>query len=100
MSWYIHVASLVLAALVGLASEVGGLPGAAEPETIRRTLAWTPGAANATFELSNTRGDVHIVAEDRADISIVATRTVERQGSSKDAGPTVDFRQDGGQRGW
>ena len=98
MSWYMHIASLVLAALVGLASEVGGLPGAvaAEPETIRRTLAWTPGAANATFELSNTRGDVHIVAEDRADISIVATQTVERQGSSNDLGPSVDFRQDGG----
>lgn len=97
MSWYSYLASLMLTTLVSLASGFGGLFGGAAPapETIRRTLPWAPGVTNAVFELSNTRGDVHIVAEDRSDISVVATRTVERQGDSSDPGPAVDFRRDG-----
>jgi len=96
MSWYTYFASLMLTTLVSLASGLGALFGdaAPAPETIRRTLPWSPGA-NAVFELSNTRGDIHIVAEDRSDISVVATRTVERQGNSNDPGPAVDFRRDG-----
>ena len=101
MSWYSYVASLMLTTLVSLASGLGGLFGTAAgaaapaPETIRRTLPWSPGVANAVFELSNTRGDIHIVAEDRADISVVATRTVERQGNGNEPGPAVDFRREG-----
>lgn len=101
MSWYSYLASLMLTTLVSLASGLGGVFGTvagdaavAAPKTIRRTLPWSPGA-NAVFELSNTRGDIHIVAEERTDISIVATRTVERQGDSNNPGPAVDFRREG-----
>lgn len=96
MSWYSSLVSMVLTTLIGLASALGALHvAAAEPETIRRTLPFSAGATNAVFELSNVRGDIHIVAEDRSDISVVATRTVERQRDSSDAGPTVDFRREG-----
>ena len=92
MSWYFNALSLIITALVTLVPGVGYFLGAQPqvPETIRRTLPW-PGSG--VFELSNINGSVHIVAEDRRDVSIVATRTVERVGSEPE--PTVDFRQDG-----
>ena len=57
MSWYSYLASLMLTTLLSLASGLGVLFGNAAPgpETIRRTLPWSPGVANAVFELSNTR---------------------------------------------
>ena len=99
MNGYLHVFSILLSALVtlvpGLDYLLGGAP-AQDAETIRRTLQWSPGPGGQVFELSNTRGSVHIVAEDRSDVSVVATRTVERQGDASDAGPALDFRQESG----
>lgn len=72
---------------------LAGLAGtrAAEEETLRRTLQWPAGTSEPVFELSNLHGAVHIVAEQRPDVSVVATRTVQRQRGS-DPGPTLDFR--------
>ena len=93
MAWYFNALSLIITALVTLVPGIGSFLGAQPqvPETIRRSMPW-PGAP-AVFELSNINGSVRIVAEDRHDISIVATRTVERVGSEPE--PTVDFRQEG-----
>jgi hypothetical protein len=93
MNAYAQMFPLALTALLTLLPGLGflfGLP-AADEQTIRRTLQWPAGAASQVFELSNTTGSVHIVAENRADVSVVATRTVQRQGA--DAGPSTDFRQ-------
>ena len=64
---------------------------AAQEETVRRTLQWPAGSTGQVFELSNINGAVHIVAEQRSDVSVVATRTVQRQRGS-DPGPAMDFR--------
>ena len=64
---------------------------AAQEETVRRTLQWPAGTTGQVFELSNINGAVHIVAEQRSDVSVVATRTVQRQRGS-DPGPAMDFR--------
>ncbi|MGC4082350.1 MAG: hypothetical protein QM736_09655 [Vicinamibacterales bacterium] len=63
-------------------------------DTLRRTLAWPAGNQARVFELSNISGPVHIVAENRSDVSIVATRTIRRQGS--EPAPTMDFREEAG----
>jgi hypothetical protein len=97
MNWYAHVLSLAVSALVTLVPGIGVLLGGtavAEPQTIRRTMPWPSGGGARVFELSNTRGDVHIVAENRTDVSIVAVRTVEREGDAGDAGSSVDFREE------
>jgi len=89
--------SLLLAVLVSIVPGLGFLLEATQvdgPETIRRTLQWTGSADRQVFELSNIRGSVHIVAEDRRDVSVVAQRTVKRQGNPNDPGPSIDFRQD------
>lgn len=72
---------------------LGGLAGtqATQEDTVRRTLQWPAGSASQVFELSNLHGSVHIVAESRSDVSVVATRTVQRQRGS-DPGPALDFR--------
>jgi hypothetical protein len=67
---------------------------AAQPEVIRKSLSWTPSAKAHVLELSNINGDVRIVAEDRSDVAVIASRTVTRQGAAGDAGPVPDFRQD------
>lgn len=68
---------------------LGGL--AAQEETVRRTLAWTGSNTERVFELSNVRGSIRIVGESRSDVSVVATRLVERQ-IDGDPGPAMDFR--------
>ncbi|HUR32643.1 MAG TPA: hypothetical protein VM032_02540 [Vicinamibacterales bacterium] len=97
MGWYLHAVSLATTALItlfpGLGYFLGAAP-AAVPETIRRTVPWTAGNRAGVFELSNVTGSVHIVAEDRLDVSVVATRTIVRQGAAGDAGPSLDFRQE------
>jgi hypothetical protein len=98
MSWYFNLLSMAVAVLTMIAPGLSALlPGlrAAESETIRRTLAWPSGTSSRTLELSNISGEVRIVGENRSDVQIVATRTVERQGASNDAGATVDFREQG-----
>jgi hypothetical protein len=87
--------SALITLLPGVAFLFGGTP-AEVPQTIRRTLAWGTTTPGQLLELSNTRGDVRIVAEDRSDVSIVATRTVDRQGDANEPGPDVDFRQESG----
>jgi hypothetical protein len=96
MSWYLNALSLALTALVTLVPGLGYFLGgaAAVPETTRRTFPWPASSTARVFELSNVRGSVHIVAEDRSDISVVATRTVERQGAAGDPGAQLDFRQE------
>jgi len=95
MTWYMNALSLIITTLVTLVPGLAYLLGGAQPnvpETIRRTIPWSAGAPHV-FELSNITGSVHLVAEDRADVSVVATRTVERVGAGPM--PTVDFRQEG-----
>lgn len=72
---------------------LGGLAGtqATEEATVRRTLQWPAGATGQVFELSNLHGSVHIVGESRTDVSVVATRTVQRQ-RGNDPGPAIDVR--------
>ena len=77
----------------GLASWAGVPAAAPEPQVIRRTLQWPAGTREHALELSNITGAVTIVGEDRADVSVIATRTVTRQGAADDPGPTPDFRQ-------
>jgi len=90
MNWYVQAVSLVVTALVTLLPGLGyWLTAAAAPETIRRTMPWANGHV---FELSNVTGAVHIIAEDRNDVSVVATRTVEQAGTEPE--PTLDFRQE------
>src|SRR3954452_8749169 len=76
-----------------LASWVGVPAAAPEPQVIRKTLQWPAGAREHALELSNITGAVKIIGEDRSDVSVIATRTVTRQGAADDAGPTPDFRQ-------
>ena len=104
MSGYLHLCSLVMTALVSLVPTLVSLAGvgtivpavaAVEPEKITRTLQWT-GGPGRVFELSNTNGGVRIVAEDRSDVSVVATKTIERSGRGGDPVPDVDFRQESG----
>jgi hypothetical protein len=67
---------------------------AAQP--IRRTLAWPAAAgANRILELSNLNGTIVIVAEERGDVAVVASRTVERRGSTSVRLPEIDFREAG-----
>lgn len=95
MSWYLSGLSTAVFALVSLVPGVawifGGVPAA--PETIRRTLSWPAGTTSRVLELSNINGSVRIVADDRADVAVTATRTVERQDDASDPGPAVEFRQ-------
>lgn len=61
-------------------------------DTLRRTVGWTTGTGTGrVLELSNLNGAVTIIAEERADVSVIATRTVERVG--RDPVPQVDVRQ-------
>jgi len=95
MTWYMNALSLIITTLVTLVPGLAYLLGGVQPnvpETIRRTIPWSTGASHV-FELSNITGSVHLVAEDRNDVSVVATRTVERTGS--DPVPALDFRQEG-----
>jgi len=97
MTTYVQALAALLTALVwlvpGLAPWIGPPLGQQEPQVIRRTLQWPAGAREKTLELSNITGAVRIIGEERADVSVVATRTVTRQGAADDAGPTPDFRQ-------
>ncbi len=83
--------------LIGLVAStlltIGGLGSgqSAQEETIRRTLPWPSGSAGQVFELSNLHGSIRIVAEQRSDVSVVATRTVQQQRGS-DPGAAVDVR--------
>jgi hypothetical protein len=97
VTWLLNTMSLILTALVTLVPAAAHLLGepAAVPETVRRTLTFE-GSGQRLLELSNIVGSVRIVAEDRADVSVVATRTVEHEGRPDDAGPAVDFRQESG----
>jgi hypothetical protein len=94
MTWYMNALSLIITTLVtlvpGLASLLGGVQPSV-PETIRRTIPWS--ATSHVFELSNITGSVHLVAEDRSNVVVVATRTVEHTGP--EPVPTLDFRQEG-----
>lgn len=76
---------------------IGGAGGTepAQEETIRRTVPWPQGTTGQVFELSNIHGAVHVVAESRSDVSIVATRTVQQQRGS-DPGPAIDVRSQPG----
>jgi hypothetical protein len=105
MSGYLQLCSLVVTALLGFIpamASVFSLAVAApeppvvapEPEKVTRTLQWT--GSEHVFELSNTRGDVRIVAENRSDVSVVATRTVEREGRNGAPTPGMDFKQESG----
>jgi len=95
MNWYVQAVSLVVTALVTLLPGLGyWLTAAAAPETIRRTMPWANGHV---FELSNVTGAVHIIAEDRNDVSVVATRTGEGEVGFKvdKQSYSVSFDQDG-----
>jgi hypothetical protein len=101
MSIFLHVLSLFVAALLalapGLSSWFGGVQGAAaDGQTVRHTMPWPAGAGGRVFELSNTNGPVRIVAEDRSDVAIVATRTVEREGRAGEPTPQLAFREEAG----
>jgi len=93
MTWYMNTLSLIITTLVTLVPGLTSLLGGAQPvpETIRRTIPWS--ASAHVFELSNINGSVHLIAEDRSDVSVVATRTIEHAGS--EPAPTLDFRQEG-----
>jgi hypothetical protein len=102
MQLYAHIFALFLTALASLVPGVGywlgrGDSSQAQPDQpIRRTLSWTAGAgAGRVLELSNLRGRVLIVAEERADVAVVATRTVEKRGSASQPVPQADFRAAG-----
>lgn len=97
MSGYLHVFAIFLSALVslvpGLAAFITGAQGAAaDGQTVRRTLQWT--GSDRRFELSNVNGSVRIVAENRNDVSVVATRTVIRESRTGDPAPGMDFREE------
>jgi hypothetical protein len=97
MSGYLHVFAIFLSALVslvpGLASFITGAQGAAaDGQTVRRTLQWS--GSERRLELSNVNGSVRIVAENRNDVSVVATRTVIRESRAGDPAPDMDFRQE------
>ena len=96
MAAYLHTLTTLVVALAslapGLVRRVDVTAAADEPQVIRRTLQWPANARERTMELSNITGSVRIVGEDRSDLSVVATRTIVRQGASGDAGPTPDFR--------
>ncbi|MFN7984651.1 MAG: hypothetical protein U0Q11_22630 [Vicinamibacterales bacterium] len=92
---YSLVVSAVFSFVPALAYYVEPAPAAADSQTINKTLAW-PGGQSHVLELSNINGSVHIVAENRSDVSIVATRTVDREGRNGQPTPTVDFRQESG----
>ena len=53
--------------------QAGDVAQAAQEETVRRTLQWPAGSTGQVFELSNINGAVHIVAEQRSDVSVVST---------------------------
>jgi hypothetical protein len=91
------VLSVLVTALVTLIPGFAGLVGqpSSEAQTISRTLQWPAGGGGHLLELSNINGSIHIVAEDRADVAVVAVRTVQRQGAADDRGPEVDFRSEG-----
>jgi hypothetical protein len=94
MSALVHVVAVLITTLAStLAAFTGVTVTAQEPQVIRRTLQWPSGTRERRFELSNITGSVRIIGEDRSDVSVVATRTVTRQGKSDDPGPTPDFRE-------
>lgn len=88
---YSLLVSTVFSFVPGLAS-YWAPASAAEPQTINKTMTWS--GSNHVLELSNVNGTVRIVAENRSDVSIVATRTVEREGRNGVPTPTVDMRQE------
>ncbi len=91
--FYSVLVSAVFSFVPALAYYFELAPAAADPQTINKTMAWTGGQSHV-LELSNINGSVHIVAENRNDVSIVATRTVDREGRNGQPTPTVDFRQE------
>jgi hypothetical protein len=93
MSALVHVAAVVITTLASILAWFTGVPVTAqEPQVIRRTMQWPAGTRERGFELSNITGAVRIIGESRSDVSVVATRTITRQGRSGDSGPTADFR--------
>jgi len=91
--FYSLLVSAVFSFVPALAYYLEPAPAAADPQTINRTMAWSGGQSHV-LELSNINGSVRIVAENRSDVSIVATRTVDREGRNGQPTPTVDFRQE------
>lgn len=95
IAWCLGVMSSVLMTFASLAPALAGWAGAEQidaPQTITRTLAWTGSAGPRVLQVSSVHGEIRIVAEDRADVVIAATRTVERQVAG-DSGAVPDFRQ-------
>ncbi len=94
-SLFLILVSALIALVPGVPYLVSGAWQAeADGQTVSRTLAWPGGAGRQLFELSNTNGSVRIVAESRSDVSIVATRTVIREGRDGTPAPEMDFRQE------
>jgi hypothetical protein len=102
MQVYTHIVAVLISALLTLVPGLGAwLKGTDSAqvqteETIRRTLSWASATGTGrVLELSNLHGRVVIIGEDRADVAVVATRTVERRGRPSDALPQTDLRQAG-----
>jgi hypothetical protein len=97
MQWYAqHVITLLLSVILTLVPGLNWLAGlvvAGQPQTIERVLPF-PASGSHVLELSNINGSVHVVAEDRSDVAVTATRRVEREVGG-DEGPAADFRQSG-----
>lgn len=97
IAWCINLMSAALVALASYAPTVAAWVGTeqtAAPEVITRTLAWSRASAPRQLQVSNRYGDVRIIAEDRADVAVSATRVVERQVAG-DPATMPDFRQGG-----
>ena len=95
MTWCLNLMASLLVAFASLAPTLAGWAGAEQvgaPQTITRTLEWSAQSGPRVLQVSNVRGDIRIVAEDRADVAVTATRIVERQVTG-DAGSVPDFRQ-------
>lgn len=95
IAWCINLMSAALLALAGVTPTLAAWVGTTQtgaPETVTRRLAWSATSAPRVLQVSSTHGEVRIIAEDRPDVSVTATRIVERQVAG-DAGTRPDFRQ-------
>lgn len=96
IAWCIN---LMVSALVAVVSVVPTLAAwtattqDAAPETLTRRLSWSGTQTSRALQVSNLHGDIRIVAEDRVDVAVTATRVIERQVAG-DPAPQPDFRQE------
>lgn len=97
MNLYAHVTAFIVSTVVSIVPGLAywlGMP-VQEREAIQRTLQWPAGTPTRTLEVSNIRGQIRIVAEDRQDVAVTAQRSVEQRGFASGEPPATDFREQG-----